>query len=219
MLASADMPSSIMNDEICRKYDYIYSAVGIHPEAVDNIPENYLDTLEEKIKSNPKIKAVGEIGLDYHYENYDREKQIKLFVEQIQLAKKLGYPVIVHNREATEDTINVLKEYKPFGVVHCFSGSPETAKELLKLVFYISFTGVLTFKNARKSLEALSVIPDDRFMLETDCPYMAPVPFRGKRCDSSMIPYIAEKAGEVKGKSTQEILDISCQNAIKFFSI
>lgn len=219
ILASYDIESTLKNDEICRKYDYIYSASGIHPESVDEIPENYLEILENTVKSNPKIKAVGEIGLDYHYENYDRERQIEIFKEQLELAKKLELPVIIHSRDATEDTMKILREYQPKGVLHCFSGSAETAKEAVKLGLYVSFTGVLTFKNARKALEALAVIPNDRLMLETDCPYMAPVPFRGKRCDSSMIPYIAEKAGEIKGMTAQEILNLTCENGVRFFGL
>jgi len=219
MLASVDIPSSMRNCEISENYEYIYTAVGIHPEDIEDTPENYIDILEKIIKSHSRVKAVGEIGLDYHYDGYDREKQIKIFREQIELAKRIGYPVIVHSRDATEDTMKILREYKPSGVMHCFSGSAETAKEIIKLGMYISFTGVLTYKNARKAVEALSVVPDDRFMIETDCPYMAPVPFRGKRCDSTMIPYTAEKASEIKGMTVQEILDITCRNAMRLFSV
>lgn len=219
MLASTDIESSFRNIELAETYDYIYTAVGIHPEDIEGTPENYISVLEGMIKSNPRIKAIGEIGLDYHYEGYNREKQIEIFREQLELSKRIGYPVIVHSRDATEDTMKLLREYKPRGVMHCFSGSAETAKEIINLGMYISFTGVLTYKNARKAVESLAVIPNDRFMLETDCPYMSPVPLRGKRCDSSMIPYTAEKAGEIKGMTTQEILDITCRNGVKLFSI
>ena len=205
--------------KLVSEYDYIYGALGVHPEAVDYTPENYPSELEEYIKSSGKIKALGEIGLDYHYENYSREKQIKLFKEQLELAQKLELPVIIHSRNATEDTMEILREYKPFGVVHCFSGSAETAREVIGLGMYISFTGVLTFKNAKKALKALAEVPLDRLMLETDCPYMAPEPFRGQRCDSSMIDRIAAKAGEIKGKTAQEMLDITCANAERFFGI
>ncbi len=219
MLASTDIDSSFRNTELTEKYDYIYTAVGIHPEDIAGTPADYISVLDKIIKSNPKVKAIGEIGLDYHYEGYDREKQIKIFREQLEFAESIGYPVIVHSRDATEDTMKLLREYKPRGVMHCFSGSAETAKEIINLGMYISFTGVLTYKNARKAVESLAVIPNDRFMLETDCPYMSPVPMRGKRCDSSMIPYTAEKAGEIKGMTTQEILDITCRNGMKLFSI
>lgn len=219
MLASTDIESSFRNIELAETYDYIYTAVGIHPEDIEGTPADYISVLEGMIKSNPKIKAIGEIGLDYHYEGYNRKKQIEIFREQLELSKRTGYPVIVHSRDATEDTMKLLREYKPRGVMHCFSGSAETAKEIINLGMYISFTGVLTYKNARKAVESLAVIPNDRFMLETDCPYMSPVPLRGKRCDSSMIPYTAEKAGEIKGMTAQEILDITCRNGVKLFSI
>lgn len=205
--------------DLTSKYDYIYGALGVHPEAADYTPENFLSELEKYICSSKKIKALGEIGLDYHYEGYSSEKQKKLFISQLKLAKKLDIPVIIHSRDASNDTMEILREYKPRGVVHCFSGSAETAKEIISLGMYISFTGVLTFKNAKKALKALEAVPIDRLMLETDCPYMAPEPYRGKRCDSSMIEKIAEKAGEVKGLTAQEILDITCSNALKFFGI
>lgn len=219
MLASTDIESSLRNTELSNTYDYIYTAIGIHPEDIAGTPENYIEILDKIIKLNLKVKAIGEIGLDYHYEGYDREKQIQIFCEQLEFANSIGYPVIVHSRDATEDTMKLLREYKPRGVMHCFSGSAETAKKIINLGMYISFTGVLTYKNARKAVESLAVIPNDRFMLETDCPYMSPVPLRGKRCDSSMIPYTAEKAGEIKRMTTQEVLDITCRNGIKLFSI
>jgi TatD DNase family protein len=128
-------------------------------------------------------------------------------------------PVIVHSRNATEDTVEILKEYHPRGVVHCFSGSAETAKEILKLGMYIGFTGVLTFNNAKKALKALAEVPLDKLLLETDCPYMAPVPFRGKRCDSSMIAYTAEKAAEIKGVTVQELIDATCRNGMTMYGI
>lgn len=200
------------------KYEKFYAAVGIHPEDVEDLPSDYLETLR-KWTENKKVVAIGEIGLDYHYEGYNREKQIEVFKEQLELAKTLDMPVIIHSRDATEDCMAILKEYKPKGVMHCFSGSAQTAKEVLALGMSLSFTGVLTFKNARRALEALEVVPMDRLLLETDCPYMAPEPFRGKRCDSGMIPYIAEKIAEVKGLDAQSVLDICTENTKKLFSI
>ena len=191
----------------------------MHPEAADYTPEDFLPRLEKYILSSEKIKALGEIGLDYHYDGYSAEKQKKLFISQLELAKKLDIPVIVHSRDASNDTMEILREYKPKGVVHCFSGSAETAKEIIALGMYISFTGVITFKNAKKALRALEKVPTDRLMLETDCPYMAPEPYRGKRCDSSMIEKIAEKAAEIKETTAQEMLDITCANAMRFFDI
>lgn len=219
MLASSSVEDTAENAAIAEKYDYIYAASGVHPESVDNTPENYLDIIRKTVLSSEKIKAVGEIGLDYHYDGYDRDRQIKLFEEQLMLAKELDLPVIVHSRDACEDTLNILKKYKPNGVVHCFSGSAETAKEIIKLGMYIGFTGVLTFKNAKKALKALEAVPLDRLLLETDCPYMAPVPFRGKRCDSSMIVYTAEKAAEIKNTDVQELINITCENAERFYNI
>lgn len=219
MLASSSVEDTAENARLADKYDYIYAASGVHPESVDTNPADYLDTVRETALANPKVKAIGEIGLDYHYEGYSREKQILLFEEQLVLAKELDMPVIVHSRDACEDTLNILKKHRPQGVVHCFSGSAETAREIIKLGMYIGFTGVLTFKNAKKAIKALEEVPLDRLLLETDCPYMAPVPFRGKRSDSSMIAYTAEKAAEVKGVGVQELIDITCENGRRFYSI
>jgi len=219
VLAASSVRDTVENSRLAEKYDYIYCAAGIHPEFADSNPANYMDTLRDTIRSNPKVRAVGEIGLDYHYEGYNKEKQIRLFEEQLEFAREIDMPVIIHTRDATEDTMNILKKYRPRGVVHCFSGSAETAKEVIKLGMYIGFTGVLTFKNAKKALRALEEVPMDRLLLETDCPYMAPVPFRGKRCDSSMIAYTAEKAAEIKGLSVQELVDITCGNAKRFYGI
>ncbi len=218
-LASSSVEDTRENSGISLKYDYIFTAAGVHPESVDDNPSDYLETVERVARENPKVRAIGEIGLDYHYDGYSREKQIKLFSEQLELAKALDLPVIVHSRDACEDTLDILKKYRPKGVVHCFSGSAETAAEILKLGMYVGFTGVLTFKNAKKALRALEAVPMDRLLLETDCPYMAPVPFRGKRCDSSMIAFTAEKAAEIKGMTTQEMLDATCRNGMEFYRI
>lgn len=218
-LAGSSMQDSAENVALAQKYGYIYAAVGVHPESVDETPSDYREKLTELVKSSEKVRAIGEIGLDYHYENYDRDKQILFFRQQLELARELSLPVIVHSRNASEDTLDILKEYRPAGVVHCFSGSAEVAKEVIKLGMYIGFTGVLTFKNAKKALRALEVVPLDRLLLETDCPYMAPEPLRGRRCDSSMICYTAEKAAQIKGVSTQKLLDITCRNGMDFYHI
>lgn len=218
-LAGSSMQDSAENVALAQKYGYIYAAVGGHPESVDETPSDYREKLTELVKSSEKVRAIGEIGLDYHYENYDRDKQILFFRQQLELARELSLPVIVHSRNASEDTLDILKEYRPAGVVHCFSGSAEVAREVIKLGMYIGFTGVLTFKNAKKALRALEAVPLDRLLLETDCPYMAPEPLRGRRCDSSMICYTAEKAAQIKGVSTQELLDITCRNGMDFYHI
>lgn len=205
--------------KLTEKYENIYGAVGIHPEDIYGLPADYLSQIE-KLTENPKIVAVGEIGLDYHYENYDREKQIEIFIEQLRLADRLSMPVIIHSRDATEDTMRILREEKPKkAVMHCFSGSRETALEILSLGLFISFTGVLTFKNAKRTPEACEAVPLDRLMLETDCPYMAPVPCRGERCDSSMILYTAAKMAEIKGVTQEEMIEICNRNAERFFGI
>ena len=218
-LAGSSMQDSAEHVALAQKYGYIYAAVGVHPESVDETPSDYREKLTELVKSSEKVRAIGEIGLDYHYENYDRDKQILFFRQQLELARELSLPVIVHSRNASEDTLDILKEYRPAGVVHCFSGSAEVAREVIKLGMYIGFTGVLPFKNAKKALRALEAVPLDRLLLETDCPYMAPEPLRGRRCDSSMICYTAEKAAQIKGVSTQELLDITCRNGMDLYHI
>lgn len=216
--AGCDLPSSQSGIRLCEKYHFFYCSVGIHPDGADSLPPDYLAELA-RLSAHPKVVAIGEIGLDYYYEDPGREVQKKVFEQQLDLAKQLDLPVIIHTRDAAEDTLRLLKKYRPRGVVHCFSGSAETAKEVVKLGMYVGFTGVLTFKNARRALEAVQAVPVDRLLLETDCPYMAPVPFRGKRCDSSMIPYTAEKMAELKGISTQEMILKANENACRLFEI
>ncbi|MDE5835105.1 MAG: TatD family hydrolase [Ruminococcus sp.] len=219
MLASTCVDDIKENAILAEKYDYIYTSAGFHPENIEDIPEDYVSIVRKAVSGNSKTMAIGEIGLDYHYDGYDREKQIEVFENQVILSKELDIPIIVHSRDATEDTLNILKKYQPSGVVHCFSGSAETAKEIIKIGMYIGFTGVITFKNAKKAIRSLEAVPLERLLLETDCPYMSPVPFRGKRCDSSMIAYTAEKASEIKGLPMQELLDITCHNGMKLYRI
>ncbi len=205
--------------KLVKKYRYIYGALGVHPDDAGKTPEGYISELEKQILSEPKIRAVGEIGLDYHYDGYDKELQKELFEDQLKLAEKLGMPVVIHSRDACEDTMTMLEKYFPKGVMHCFGYSAETAKQVIKMGMYIGFTGVLTFKNAKKALKALKEVPLDRLLLETDCPYMAPEPYRGKRSDSSMIEKTAQKAAEVYGIPAQELLDITNENAKRFYGI
>lgn len=210
--------SSKANLRLAEKYPFIYAAVGYHGLNTEDLTDDYLLILKDLIK-NEKVVAIGEIGLDYHYEKETRDIQLKIFREQIELANEYDLPVIVHDREAHEDTLNILKELKPKGVVHCFSGSTEMAKEIVKIGMYIGLGGAVTFKNAVKPVEVAKYVPADRLLVETDCPYMTPVPFRGKRNDSSLIPYTAEKIAEVRGVTAQEILDLTAENARELFCI
>ncbi len=214
----ADIESSCFSVELAVKYDYIYAACGVHPEEVDGLPENYIDILRNLAKTS-KCVAIGEIGLDYYWRQDTKEKQKDVFEKQILLAKELDLPIIVHDREAHGDTLEILKKHQPKGVLHCFSGSAEMAKEVLKLGMYIGFGGALTFKNARKAVEVAEMLPLDRLLLETDCPYMAPVPMRGKRNFSGYIPYIAEKVAEIKGIDPQTVIDITSENTKNLFNI
>lgn len=218
LLASSSAEDSAANLALAEQFPHVYAAAGVHPECVDALEDGWLSRIRELV-AHEKVRAIGEIGLDYHYDGYDAALQKDVFVQQLQLAKELQMPVIVHIRDAMGDTLDILREFRPKGVVHCFSGSAESAKEILRLGMHISFTGVLTFKNARKSHEALAEVPLDRLMMETDCPYMAPVPFRGKRCDSRMIAYTAEKAAEIKGVDTQTLIDACCETGKRLFGI
>lgn len=216
--AGVDIKSSEFGIEYSKKYKDFYTAVGIHPEYAAEYADMDINALENLAKS-PKAVAIGEIGLDYHYEGYDKDAQIKLFRSQVELANRLSLPIIVHCRDAVGDCMEILNELKPKGVMHCFSGSPETAKELLNLGMYIGFTGAVTFKNAKKPAEVLKMLPPERLLLETDCPYMAPEPHRGKTCDSSMIRFTAAKAAEIMGLDTDELLKITSENARKVYGI
>ncbi len=216
--AATDIASSEFGIEQSRKYERYYASVGIHPENADSVASGYIDSLRLLAQSE-KVVAIGEIGLDYHYEGYDKASQIELFTSSVELANELSLPVIVHCRDAVGDCMEILKRLKPKGVMHCYSGSPETARELLDLGMYIGFTGAITFKNAKKAAEVLKILPLDRLLLETDCPYMAPEPLRGKRCDSSMIRFTAQRAAEVMGVESDELLAATEENAVRVFGI
>jgi len=205
---------------LSQKYDYIYAAAGSHPDVADEVSEEVLEEYRRLVAANPKIKAIGEIGLDYHYEDIPREIQLRAFRAQMALAKELGLPVIVHERDAHEDGMKVVDEFPEVtGVFHCYSGSAEMAKELVKRGWYIGFTGVLTFKNARKAVEVAKAIPLDRIVLETDCPYMSPEPFRGKRNDPGKLYRMAEKLAEIRGLSVEEIHAITTENGKRLYRI
>ena len=205
---------------LSQKYSYIYAAVGSHPDAADEVDEAVLEEYRRLAAANPKIRAIGEIGLDYHYEDIPREIQLRAFRMQMVLARELGLPVIVHEREAHEDGMKVVAEFPEVtGVFHCYSGSAEMAKELVKRGWYIGFTGVLTFKNARKAVEVAQAIPLDRIVLETDCPYMSPEPFRGRRNDPGKLYRMAEKLAEIRGLSVEEIHAVTVENGKRLYRI
>lgn len=197
---AASYESLKTTDELTKQYDYIYGALGIHPENADEMKDDTLDEIKNYIKNNSKIVAIGEIGLDYYWdENPSKEVQKDVFRKHMNLAKELGLPVVIHDRDAHQDTLEIIKEFPEVtGVVHCFSGSVEFARECVKLGYYIGFTGVVTFKNAKKVVEVAKDIPLERILVETDCPYMAPEPNRGKRNKSDYIEYIINKIAEIK---------------------
>ncbi len=208
--------SSYSSVKLAEEYAGIYAAVGLHPDAADEI-----DRIEEirRLCGNKKVVAVGEIGLDYHYEEQSRDIQKKAFEEQLKLAAELDMPVVIHSRDAWEDTMELLRKYRPKGVMHCFSGSAETAREIVGMGMYVGFTGVVTFKNAKKALKALEAVPLDRLLVETDCPYMAPEPNRGKRNYSGYLPYTVAAMAAVKGVSPDEMAEITAENAERLFNI
>ncbi len=216
---AADLNSCQTTWELTQRYGYVYGAAGIHPEEARDLPHDWLAQVKAWL-GRPKMVAVGEIGLDYHWlDACPKDRQQEVFGLQLELARELSLPVVVHDREAHADTLSFLRQYRPAGVVHCFSGSWETAREILNLGMYIGLGGVVTFKNARHPVEVAKSIPLDRLLLETDCPYMAPVPFRGKRNDSSLIAYVAERIGEVRGQPAEEILQAAEANARRLFAI
>ena len=220
MNPGCSLASSYNTSRLSQEYDYIYAAVGSHPDVADEVNEEVLEEYRKLCKLNPKIKAIGEIGLDYHYEDIPREIQLRAFRMQMALARELNLPVIVHEREAHEDGIKVVDEFpETCGVFHCYSGSAEMAKELIKRGWYIGFTGVLTFKNARKAIEVASQIPLDRIVLETDCPYMSPEPFRGKRNDPGKLYRMAERLAEIRGMPLEEIHEITTENGKRLYRL
>ncbi|MGN0999597.1 MAG: TatD family hydrolase [Faecousia sp.] len=220
MNPGCSLASSRNASRLAREYDYIYAAVGSHPDAADEVNDAVLEEYRKLCKLNPKIKAIGEIGLDYHYEDIPRDLQKTAFRAQMVLARELGLPVIVHEREAHEDGMKIVEEFPQVtGVFHCFSGSAEMAKELVKRGWYIGFTGVLTFKNARRAIEAACAIPIERIVLETDCPYMSPEPFRGRRNDPGKLYRMAQKLAEVRELPVEEIHRITLENGKRLYRI
>ena len=218
--AATKLETSENQIKLAESFEGFYASVGIHPENADDSAKiEYTIKELEKMLSHPKVVAIGEIGLEYYWEAYPpREVQKKYFEAQIELAMKHGYPVVVHDREAHGDCLEIARKYKGVkGVFHSFSGSAEMAKELVSLGWYISFSGVVTFKNARKTVEAAEVVPLDRILTETDAPYLTPHPFRGTRNSSAYVSYIVEKLAEIKGISADEMAQTVAQNARKLF--
>ena len=220
MNPGCSLASSRAASELSRKYPFVYAAAGSHPDTADEVDDTVLEEYHRLVRSNPKIKAIGEIGLDYHYEDIPREIQKRAFRAQMALAQELNLPVIVHEREAHQDGMDIASEFPSVtGVFHCFSGSAEMAKWLIARGWYIGFTGVLTFKNARKALEVAASIPLDRIVLETDCPYMSPEPFRGRRNDPGRLYRMAESLASLRGLSREEVEAVTLENGKRLYRI
>ena len=215
--ASVDIPTAKTAIAFAEKYPFMYACAGIHPENLEGLPDDHLAQLAAVLE-HPKVVALGEIGLDYHWD-IPRDEQKAVFEAQLRLAAELDVPVVIHDREAHGDVMELLRKYRPKGLMHCFSGSVEMLKEVLKLGMSISLGGTVTFKNARVPVEVAAAVPADRLLLETDCPYLSPVPFRGKRNDSSNIAYTAMRIAEIRGMDAQELIDITTENTRRLFGI
>jgi TatD DNase family protein len=216
-----DRPTIKKAIELAETYDFLYASVGWHPVDAIDMTDEELAWLEQ-LAAHPKVVALGEMGLDYYWDKSPRDVQKEVFRKQIQLARKVKLPIIIHNREATADILAILKEenaQEVGGIMHCFSGSPETALECIKMNFYISLGGPVTFKNAKQPKKVAEAVPLDRLLIETDCPYLAPHPYRGKRNEPSYVKLVAEQIAEIKGISYEEICRITTENAKKIFDI
>ena len=220
MNSACDEASSRAAVALAEKYDFVYASVGWHPEDAAGWTDAF-PALVRQWAENPKVRAIGEIGLDYHYEDaVPREVQKTVLEKQLQLARELKMPVVIHDRDAHADCLELVRRYPDVtGAFHCYSGSAEMARELLDRGWYLGFTGVVTFKNARKTLEVLQMCPLERILLETDCPYMAPVPHRGERNDSRFLPLMAAKVAELRGISPEEAARVTTENGKRFFGI
>lgn len=217
----ANLSGSERSIELSREYDFIYAAVGVHPDDAAEITQEGLAKLYE-MTQNDKVVAIGEIGLDYYWNKENKEVQAEAFIKQIDLAKESGLPIIVHSREAAEDTMKILREKdaaKNGGVIHCFSYSKEIAKEAIAMGFNIGIGGVLTFSNAKKVKETVAEIPIERIVLETDCPYLAPVPYRGERNNSTYISRVVEEIARIKNLTAEEVMRVTYDNACKMYRL
>ncbi len=217
---SADWKSVTEAQKLAERYPFMYASVGIHPYEVGCLDDEKLDIMRQRCLAD-KVVAVGEIGLDYHIENVPRDAQQKWFIRQLKLAKEADLPVIIHSRDAAEDTLCIMKKYAGNlrGVIHCFSYSAQMAEEYLKMGYYIGIGGVLTFKNAKKTKETAAVVPPERILLETDCPYLAPEPHRGERNKSPYLSYVARALADIKGADYDEIVRVTARNAMRLFNI
>ncbi|MDO6851373.1 TatD family hydrolase [Priestia megaterium] len=216
-----DEPTIKKAIQIAETYDFIYASVGWHPVDAVDMTDEHLAWIEE-LAQHPKVVALGEMGLDYHWDKSPKEVQKDVFRRQIRLARKVNLPIIIHNRDATEDVVTILKEEhveEVGGIMHCFTGSIEVAKQCMDMNMYISFGGPVTFKNAKKPKEVATELPLDRLLIETDCPYLTPHPFRGKRNEPGYVSYVAEQVAELKGITYEELADITTANAKKLFGI
>ncbi|NLL38669.1 MAG: TatD family hydrolase [Clostridiales bacterium] len=217
--AASDLVSAEKSIILAARYDYIYAAVGVHPHEAKTFDLNTISKLRE-LSRHKKVVAIGEIGLDYHYDYSPREEQRRALYAQMELAQELGMPVIIHNRKAHEDIMKAIKAFPGVkGVFHCYSGSLEMAREIIDLGWYISFTGSITFKNAKRAPEIVAWLPEDRIMIETDCPYLTPVPKRGERNDSRNLPLIASAVGRIRGITSEEAARLTLENGRRFFGI
>ncbi|WP_026651373.1 TatD family hydrolase [Butyrivibrio proteoclasticus] len=217
----ASMASSKEALLLSEKYDFIYAVVGVHPSEVEELNDDKLEELRI-MSRKPKCVAIGEIGLDYHWPEPSRELQQHWFSRQLSLAREEHKPVVIHSREAAEDTLRIMKEQKAEeigGVVHCFSYSKEIARICADMGFYIGVGGVITFKNGKKLKETVADLPLDKILLETDCPYLAPEPYRGKRNSSLFLPYVVEAIADIKGISKEEVMDVTYNNALRFYGL
>ncbi len=211
--------SSLFAAELAEKYGYIYAAAGWHPSAAGEFDASCENLLRE-LCSRKKVRAVGEIGLDYHYGADTKELQRRVFRRQLEIARELGKPVIIHDRDAHGDCMEIISDFPELrGVFHCYSGSAEMARELVRRGWYLSFTGAITFKNARRAPEVIEAVPLDRIMIETDSPYLSPEPMRGRRNDSSRLPYIAQRIADIRGLSLEDTARITMENGLRFFDI
>lgn len=208
---------------LAEKYDFVYAAVGLHPSDIGDIPETELGSVidaVEKLAAHPKVRAIGEIGFDYYWDTSYKDKQKLFFDAQLTLSEKLGLPAIIHARDAAGDTFDMIRSHpNAWGVLHSYSGTAEMARQLCDLGWYISFSGPLTYKNANKVKEACAVVPSDRIMIETDCPYLPPVPHRGKINYSGYMKHTCETAAEIRGVTPEEMARITYENACRFFSL